>query len=156
VNDHRKEAIAEFPFHHAERRGRRARLHSQIGMGIPRAGSASEVAAAHRKRDCIARGLVSSKRDKLVQAYRTIVRRARDRKDQTTDGRAWGLASEHRQVASERERWRGRSCRLRRSAGTAGRHSLLYARGRNIGKKVCEYIERSRRKFPAAPRKIEL
>ena len=132
------QTIAEFPFHHAERRGRRARLLCQIGVGVPHAGSASEVAAAHRIRVCVARGLVSNG-EKDKPAYRVRLCRAfRGDREPATAGRAWGPASEHRQVASERERWRARNYRLRRSARTAGRHSLLCARGRNKGKKVCE------------------
>ena len=79
--------------------------------------------------------VVHGKEGNTDQAYEMIVQAFSRDSEQATDCRAWGLASEHRRVASERERSRGRSCRLRRSAGTAGRHSLLYARGRNKGKK---------------------
>jgi hypothetical protein len=40
--------------------------------------------------------------------------------------------------------------------GYCGGHSLLHAGESSEGKKVCEHIERSCRKVPATPRKIEL
>ena len=126
------QTIAEFPFHHAERRGRRARLLCQIGVGVPHAGSASEVAAAHRIRVCVARGLVSNG-EKDKPAYRVRLCRAfRGDREPATAGRASGnRRREHRQVASERERWRARNYQASQICAYCGETFLLCARGRN-------------------------